>query len=105
MIARIWHGWTTTENADSYESLLKEEVFPSIEQKKVKGYSQINLLRRPTGMEVEFITIMYFENLQAVIDFAGEDYEKSYVIDKARKLLAWHDETSQHYEVKHVIDY
>ena len=27
MISRIWHGWTTPENANTYENLLKEEIF------------------------------------------------------------------------------
>jgi heme-degrading monooxygenase HmoA len=99
MIARIWHGWTTFENADVYELLLKNEVFPSIENKKVKGYKKISLLKRAMQDEVEFITIMIFDNLDSVKEFAGEDYEKSYVPDKARQVLSRHDSTAQHYEI------
>ena len=105
MIQRIWHGWTTPENADVYENLLKEEIFHSIEQKKVIGYKQIRLLRCTVGNEVEFITIMDFENLQAVKEFAGDNYEKAYVPEKARKVLSRYDATSQHYEVRHVLKY
>ena len=100
MIARIWHGWTTKENAEVYEELLKSEVFPSIEVKKVKGYRKISLLRRELQNETEFITIMLFDNLDAVKEFAGNDYEKSYVPLKARKVLSRHDESSQHYYIK-----
>jgi hypothetical protein len=99
MIARIWHGWTSIENAPVYELLLKNEVFPSIENKKVKGYKKISLLKRPRNDEVEFITIMIFDNLESVIEFAGEDYEKSYVPYNAKKILARHDERAQHYEI------
>jgi hypothetical protein len=105
MIARIWHGWTTTANADKYENLLKNEIFKGIEDKRVKGYKKISLLKRPAGEEVEFITIMLFENLKAVKDFAGEQYEKSYVPEKARQVLSKHDETSQHYEIIHELTY
>ena len=63
MIARIWHGWTTFENAPVYENLLRTEVFPSIEVKKIKGYQKISLLKRLLDNEVEFITIMFFSNL------------------------------------------
>ncbi len=105
MIARIWHGWTTVENANIYEQLLKDEIFPGIENKKVKGYRKISLLRRPLKNEVEFITIMLFDNLRAVKDFAGEEYEKSYVPEKARQVLLRHDELSQHYEIKHELNY
>jgi len=105
MITRIWHGWTTLENASIYEDLLQDEVFPSIENKKVKGYKKISLLKRILKNEVEFITIMVFDNLNAVKEFAGEDYEKSYVPQKARQVLLRHDESSQHYEFIHEIDY
>jgi len=105
MVARIWHGWTTFENAPIYENLLKNEVFPSIEEKKVKGYRRISLLKRIQKQEVEYITIMLFDNLDAVRVFVGEDYEKSYVPPKARQVLSRHDEHSQHYEIINEIDY
>ncbi len=99
MIARIWHGWTSFENADTYESLLKNEIFPSIENKNIKGYRKISLLRRPLKNEVEFITIMIFDNLSAVKEFAGKEYEKSYVPQKAQDVLLRHDKISQHYDI------
>ena len=105
MIARIWHGWTTFTNADLYEELLKTEVFPSIEQKNIIGYRKISLLRRPIKNEVEFVTIMVFDNLNAVKEFAGEEYEKSYVPQKARDILLRHDEMSQHYEIVNELEY
>lgn len=105
MISRIWHGWTTAEDADTYENLLKTEIFPAIASQNVAGYRGIQLLRRPLLNEVEFITIMQFETLDAVKQFAGEDYEKSYVPDKARRVLTRHDERSQHYEIKESITY
>ncbi len=105
MISRIWHGWTTIENADTYENLLKTGIFPGIASKNVSGYRGIQLLRRPLGDEVEFITIMQFDSLEAVKEFAGEDYEKSYVPEKARKVLLRHDGRSQHYEIRESITY
>jgi antibiotic biosynthesis monooxygenase (ABM) superfamily enzyme len=105
MIFRIWHGWTTPENADVYENLLKKEIFPAIAAKNVSGYRAIQLLRRQFGNEVEFITIMQFDSLESVKQFAGEDYEKSYVPEKARQVLSRHDNRSQHYEMKEHIMY
>ncbi len=99
MIARIWHGYTTFENADVYEHLLRTYVFPSIEEKKVKGYKKISLLRRKLKDEVEFITIMLFDNIESVKEFAGADHERSYVPDRAKKVLSRHDATAQHYEI------
>lgn len=101
MIARIWHGWTQPENADAYEKLLKEEIFMGIAGRKIPGYQGIRLLRRTLDSgEIEFVTIMWFDSLQAVKQFAGEDYEQAVVPPKARALLARFDQRSQHYEVR-----
>ena len=99
MISRIWHGWTTPENAPKYESLLKEEIFTSIQDRHIEGFRSIQLLRREIGAEVEFLTIMVFESLEAVREFAGQDYELAVVPDKARAVLSHFDERSQHYEI------
>ena len=105
MISRIWHGWTTHENASKYEYLLRNEIFTSIEKKNVKGYRKISLLKRILENEIEFITIMGFESWDAVRQFAGEDYEKAYVPPKARAVLERFDKHSQHYEVKGHLEY
>ena len=105
MIGRIWHGWTKPENADKYERLLKEEIFPGIAAKKVVGYRGIQLFRRPLKNEMEFITIMWFDSWHAVKQFAGEDYERSYVPPKAREVLERFDERSQRYEIKERLKY
>lgn len=105
MIARIWHGWTNPENADEYERLLKEEIFPEIAAKDMDGYNGIRLLRRELDEEVEFITLMWFDSWEAVTQFAGEDYERSYVPANAREVLARYDDHSQHYEMRERLDY
>jgi heme-degrading monooxygenase HmoA len=74
MIAHIWHGWTTLGNADKYELLLKEEIFVAIQNRRIPGFKSIQPLRREIGEEVEFVTIMVFDSLDAVREFAGEDY-------------------------------
>ena len=105
MIGRIWHGWTKPENAGVYENLLKTKIFPGIASKKVQGYRGIQLFRCPSDVEVEFITIMWFESWEAVKQFAGEDYERAYVPPKAREVLSRFDESSQHYEIREKLDY
>jgi len=105
MISRIWHGWTTPENADTYENLLKMEIFPDIAARGVDGYRGIRLLRRMREREVEFITMMEFDSWEAVKQFAGEDFERAYVPPNAREVLARFDERSQHYEIREKISY
>ncbi len=104
MISRIWHGWTNRENSDAYEELLKSEIFTGIGARQIEGYRGIDLLRRDAGSEVEFITIMWFDSLDGVRTFAGEDYEAAVVPPKARELLSHFDARSQHYDVKAAIE-
>lgn len=105
MILRIWHGYTTKPNADIYENLLRTEIFPEIESKKISGYRRIQLLRRELNDEVEFTTIMWFEKLESVIEFVGKDYETVYVPEKARKVLSRFDQKSVHCKLIETIDY
>lgn len=100
MICRIWHGWTTPQNAEAYEALLKSEIFAGIRNQEIAGYHGIQLLRRDLGSEVEFITIMRFESIEAVRTFAGQDYETAVVPPEAQALLARYDTRSQHYQVR-----
>ena len=97
-IKRIWHGWTTHENADLYLELLHFDVFPGIESKEIEGYQSVELFRRDLEKEVEFITIMTFDSLESVIDFQGKDYEKCYVPESAQKLLKRWGKVAAHYD-------
>ena len=100
MISRLWHGWTTRDNADAYENLLRSEIFPGILARKVEGFERIEMFRRDADGEVEFVTVMWFCSLDAVKRFAGEDYETAYVPAAARNVLARYDARSHHYEVR-----
>jgi heme-degrading monooxygenase HmoA len=99
MIGRLWHGWTTHENADAYEALLRREVLPGIH--RVPGYRGAYLLRREAGPEVEFVTMTLFDSWDAVRAFAGADFEAAVVPPAARALLARFDARSVHYDVLH----
>ena len=100
MITRIWHGWTTVENADAYERLLRSEIFAGIVARGMEGFIGLDLLRRAHDAEVEFVTVMWFETLDSVRRFAGQDYETAVVPPRARALLSRFDARSAHYEVR-----
>ena len=99
MISRIWHGSTNPQNADAYERLLRSEIFKGIEHREIRGYRGIHLLRRDTPEGVEFVTVMWFDSLDAVKAFAGEDFEAAVVPPKARELLSRFETRSAHYNV------
>jgi len=100
MISRIWHGYTEPGQADAYEALLKEEIFTGIRGRGIPGFREIQLFRRDLEGETEFITVMWFDSLDAVRTFAGPDYEAAVVPPKARRLLSRFDARSQHYEIR-----
>jgi antibiotic biosynthesis monooxygenase (ABM) superfamily enzyme len=99
MICRLWRGWTTLENAARYQQIVHHEVIPGIEARRIPGFLHIDLMRRDCGEEVEFQTLMWFESLDAIIAFMGEDYTQSHVPPSARAVLNRFDERASHYEV------
>jgi antibiotic biosynthesis monooxygenase (ABM) superfamily enzyme len=100
-VKRIWHGWATSENAPSYEQLAKETVFPEIKAKNIPGYQGIELMRRDLDNgEVEFMTIMTFDNIENIVEFLGEDYTRCYVPDAVQKVLTRWDTVAVHYAVQ-----
>jgi hypothetical protein len=98
MITRIWRGWTTPANAPIYQNLLLTEIFPGIAARNIPRYRGISLGKRECGDEVEFVTIMWFESIEAVRSFSGENYEVAVVPAKARAVLARFDAVSAHFE-------
>jgi len=99
MICRLWRGWTTPGNADAYEAIVRGEVIPGIESRQIAGFRHIDLMKRDVGDEVEFQTCMWFDSLDAIKAFMGDDYAASHVPDAARAVLTRFDERAAHYEV------
>ncbi|MGZ2412455.1 heme-degrading monooxygenase HmoA [Sphingomonas sp. F9_3S_D5_B_2] len=99
MICRVWRGWTTLENAAAYERVVRGEVIPVIEASNIPGFRHIDLMKRTSADEVEFQTIMWFDTIDAIRSFVGEDYSVSHVPAAARAVLKRFDERADHYEV------
>jgi heme-degrading monooxygenase HmoA len=100
MICRMWRGWTPREKAGAYDSYLKTELFPHVkEELGARGYRGFHLLRRERGNEVEFVTMLWFDSLEAVRGFAGADYEAAVISEKAHELLSHYTEHCEHYDL------
>jgi antibiotic biosynthesis monooxygenase (ABM) superfamily enzyme len=99
MIARVWHGWTRREDAKAYENMLREEIFPSIAARNIKGYRGAELFTFEDGDEVEFMTLLRFDSMEGAKEFAGGDGTKPVIYPKAEELLTRMDERSRHYRV------
>lgn len=109
-IKRIWHGWTTPENADAYEKVVQVIVAPAIAAEGIEGYGGLELLRRADmlpsspegtdGNDVEFVTIMTFDSLHNIIAFLGDDYSRAHVPEAAQKVLKRWDSRAVHFDVR-----
>ena len=99
-IIRTWKGWTTLENADIYEKMLINEIFPAIKKKGVDGLEKVSISRQNKKDEVEFFLILQFYSLDAVKTFAGENYEIAYIPKNAQQVLLRYDKTVEHYEFR-----
>ena len=98
MIARTWHGWTKRTDTKTYENMLRDEIFPSIAARNIKGYHGAELFIRDDGDEVEFVTLLRFDSMDAVKEFAGADESKPVIYPKAEALIA-RMERARHYRV------
>ncbi len=96
MIARIWHGWKNRADAKAYEELLRDEIFPSIAARKINGYRGAELFIREDSDEVEFVTLLRFDSMAAVEEFAGADPSKPVIYPKAEALIT-RMEQARHY--------
>ena len=97
-IARIWRGTTRPKDAETFESFLKDQVFPDF-QKGLTGYRGAQLLKRDLHDCVEFTTIMWFDSIDSVRSFAGDDYQTAHIDPNVQKLLWQYDAKSLHSEV------
>jgi len=98
MIARIWHGWTKPADAKAYENMLRNEIFSSIAARKIPGYHGAELFIREDGNEVEFVTLLRFDSMEGVKEFAGADETRPVIYPGVERLLT-RMERSQHYHI------
>jgi antibiotic biosynthesis monooxygenase (ABM) superfamily enzyme len=98
MIARIWHGWTKPGDAKVYEEMLRNEIFPSIAARNIRGYRGAELFIRDDGDEVEFVTLLRFDSMDAVKEFADADESKPVIYPNAESLIT-RMERARHYRV------
>ena len=99
MICRIWRGWTTHDKAAAYREIVLGQVIPGIEAMKIPGFRHIDVLRVEHADEVEFTTLMWFDSLDSIRAFMGEDYAVGHVPAAARAVLSRFDARAAHHEV------
>lgn len=97
MIARIWAARATAANAPAYAEHLRAEVIPTL--RGVDGYQGAKLMQRQDGDEIEIVVVTWWQSLDAIRGFAGDDIERAVVTGEAASLLSSFDERVQHFEL------
>jgi heme-degrading monooxygenase HmoA len=78
---------------------MRGQAIPDIEARRIPGFRSIELVRCERDHDVEFMTLMWFDNLDSVKAFMGEDYEVAHVPAEPQAVLVDFDKRSAHYEV------
>jgi hypothetical protein len=100
VVCRVWRGWTTADQAQRYDDYLQKELFPRLGRElRCHGYRGYQLLRLSRGEEVEFMTMLWFESVEHVRSFAGENYETPVISERARLLLTRFADRADHYQL------
>ena len=97
MIVRKWRGWADKDRTDGYLKHFVAHVQARLD--RVRGYRRALVLTREQGGETEIVTLTFFDRLEDVKRFAGEQYEVASVDPVAQGLLSRYDKTVSHFEI------
>jgi len=97
MVARIWKARAAAEQALRYRKHFLENVLPELRTKA--GFREAKLLSSEQGRATEFVVLTFWDSMEAVRSFAGEDAEAAVVAPEAAALLEDYDRRVRHYAV------
>jgi heme-degrading monooxygenase HmoA len=97
MIARIWHGRTTAEKADEYRQYLFDAGVKKIAS--LPGNRGVQMLMSKTAQQGEFMVISYWDSIDAIKGYAGEDYTKVHDLPRDKELLIDHEPLVRHFDL------
>lgn len=97
MIARVWHGVTPKSKADEYTKYQDRTGVTGY--LATKGNLGVHVFRRTEGELAHFFVLTFWDSIESIKRFAGEDYEKArYYPDDVKYLLEF-PEKVEHYDV------
>jgi len=97
MIARMWRGSALPEKADDYVKHLEMSVLPEL--REIDGFQGVQLMRQNSSEAVEFIVLTFWESMDAIRKFAGEDAEVAVVAPAAQAMFREYDSRVKHFEL------
>jgi heme-degrading monooxygenase HmoA len=97
MIARIWRGAVRAADGDEYAAYIGDTGLA--EYVRTPGNRGAWMLRRDVGELTEFLTLTFWDSLDALKAFAGEDYETAVYYPEDDRFLVERAATCAHYQV------
>ena len=97
MIVRMWHGRVETSKAQAYREFLNRRAIPDYQS--VAGNISVHILERPEGAVTHFITMTFWQNVEVIRGFAGDDIEAAKYYPEDKDFLLEFEPTVVHYEV------
>jgi heme-degrading monooxygenase HmoA len=97
VIARRWRGWTRREDADAYLGYIRETGLK--EYRDTPGNRGAWILRRDDGDRVEFVTLSFWDSMDAVRAFAGPDPDTAVYYPEDERFLVAQEDTVEHHEL------
>src|SRR5688572_9383281 len=97
MISRHWIGTVKSERVEDYIKHLDASVIPNLSQ--TNGLRNCYYLKREVKEGMEFLIVTEWDTVDAIIAFAGKDYEQAVIDPYAKSLMVSYDEKVRHYHI------
>ena len=99
MHMRVWKGWTLTEDATAYEEYMRGTGLT--QYRATDGKRGAYMTRRDVGANTEFCMVTFWDSLDHIRAFAGDDIERAVFYPEDDRFLVERDERVEHFEVVH----
>lgn len=97
MITRMWHGRVPTSKAKAYREFTNGRAIPDYQS--IEGNISVHILERTEGDVTHFITLTFWEDMESIKAFAGEDVNVAKYYPEDKDFLLEFEPNAVHYEV------
>ncbi len=97
MIVRMWHGRVDSSKSDEYAEFMKQRAAP--DYGSVVGLQKLIFLRKDEEDMTHFLLVTYWDSMDSVKQFAGQEPEKAKYYPEDDQFLLEKEQLSAIYEV------
>ena len=97
MVARVWHGRTPADKADEYRQYLFDAGVKKIAI--LPGNRGVQMMMSRTAEQAEFMVISYWDSIDAIKGYAGENYTRVHDLPRDKEFLIDHEPLVRHFDL------